>query len=118
MLYVPNAFKIEPIYVLGRVNQPGPQLVRSAFGDGQARISVRQAISLAGGGDQHASRRKILVHSKEGKTEAYDLRIQSSGEIWLYPGDAVEIPAKFEVNWSQVLSFISVATLIMNMINK
>ena len=118
VLYVPNAFKTEPIYVLGHVNQPGPQLVRSAFGDGQARISVRQAISLAGGGDQHANRRKILVHRKEGETEAYDLRIQSSGEMWLYPGDTVEIPAKFKVNWSQVLSFISVTALITNMINK
>ncbi len=117
VLYIPNAFKIEPIYVLGRVNQPGPKLVRVTFEDNRAQVSVRQAISLAGGIDQYANRRKVLVYRKEGKTEMYDLRNQSSGQIWLYPGDTVEIPAKFQVNWSQVLSFISVTTLIINMIN-
>ena len=117
VLYIPNAFKIEPIYVLGRVNQPGPKLVRVTFEDNRAQVSVRQAISLAGGIDQYANRRKVLVYRKEGKTEMYDLRNQSSGQIWLYPGDTVEIPARFQVNWSQVLSFISVTTLIINMIN-
>ena len=116
VLYVPNAFKIEPVYVLGSVNQPGPQQVRTI--DGVAQISVTQAIAMAGGRERTATRKKILVHRRDGTTELLDLREHDVSEILLSPGDAVEIPARFEVNWSLILSFISMATLVISLLNR
>ena len=116
VLYVPNAFKIEPVYVLGSVNQPGPQQVRTI--DGVAQISATQAISLAGGRERTATRKKVLVHRRDGTTELLDLREHDDSQIWLSPGDAVEVPAMFEVNWSLILSLISMVTLVINLLNR
>ena len=102
VLFVPNVFKVEPIYVTGYVHTPGAQRVR-----GPLRLS--QAVALSGGFEASANREEVLIHRRDGTTvEVLFTRGPTDGttqQILLYPGDILEVKKKFQVNWGLVSTF-------------
>ena len=109
VLYVPDAYKIEKVYVLGYVQNPGPQKVRGP-------MTPMQAIALAGGVKEEADIEKARIVRKNGSVQVVNLKQDKSRpldnpEVLLYGGDTLEIPKRFLINWSLILSFISVASV-------
>lgn len=101
VLFVPNAFKTEPIYVTGYVQSPGAQRVRGP-------LTLQKAIALAGGLDDVADRKKFHIHRQDGKTTEHQFEL-GSDTIILYPGDILEIHKRFQVNWGLVSTITSTA---------
>ncbi|RKU30683.1 hypothetical protein C6497_03105 [Candidatus Poribacteria bacterium] len=91
VLFVPNRFKIQPVYVTGYVRTPGAQSV-------EGPVSIQKAIALAGGLEDSADRKTYHIHRKDGKTEVHKFQV-GSDPIILYPGDILEIHKKYQVNW-------------------
>ncbi len=91
VLFVPNRFRLEPVYVTGYVRTPGAQSV-------EGPVSIQKAIALAGGLDDTADRKIFHIHRIDGKTEAHKFQV-GSNTILLYPGDILEIHKKYQVNW-------------------
>ena len=118
VLFVPNVFKTEPIYVTGYVRNPGAQRVR-----GPLRLS--QAVALAGGFETSANREEVRIHRRDGTTiEAAFAFNPAEGEtqqMLLYPGDVLEVKKKFQVNWGLISTLgyivISGISLIVNLTN-
>lgn len=118
VLFVPNVFKVEPIYVTGYVRTPGAQRVRGP-------LNLSQAVALSGGFEASANREEALIHRRDGtiltvpftSTPADD----TTQQILLYPGDVLEVEEKFQVNWSLVSTFayilIGGVSLIVSLIN-
>ena len=103
VLYVPNVFKIEPIYVTGYVRNPAAQRVRGP-------LSISQAVALSGGFDVSANREEVIIHRWDGTAVEVSLTSNTTEDttpqqVLLYPGDILEIKKKFEVNWSLVTTF-------------
>ena len=102
VLFVPNAFKTEPIYVTGYVRNPGAQRVRRP-------LTAAQAVALSGGFDVSANREEIVIHRQDGttlKTSFTFNPIESEKQqILLYPGDILEVKKKFQVNWGLISTF-------------
>ena len=104
VLFVPNVFKVEPIYVTGYVRNPGAQRVRGPLG-------ISQAIALGGGYEVSADREEVLIHRHDGTTLEVSLVSNSSeGTLpqrlpLLYPGDILEVKKKFQINWGLVTTF-------------
>ena len=99
VLFVPNVFKAEPIYVTGYVRNPGAQRVRGP-------LNLRQAVALAGGFETSANREEARIHRRDGTTIETSFAFNSTEgqprQTLLYPGDILEIQKKFQVNWSLV----------------
>ena len=102
VLFVPNVFKTEPIYVTGYVRSPGPQRVRGP-------LNLSQAVALSGGFDGSANREKVVIHRKDGTTVEVPFTFNTtegiSKQTLLYPGDILEVKKKFQVNWSLISTF-------------
>lgn len=103
VLYVPNVFKVEPIYVTGYVRNPGAQRVRGP-------LNLSQAVALAGGFEVSANREAVTIHRSDGTTIEISLvpdppENTTPQQVLLYPGDILEIKKKFQVNWSLVSTF-------------
>ena len=103
VLYVPNVFKVDPIYVTGYVRNPGAQRVRGP-------LNLSQAVALAGGFEVSANREEVLIHRRDGTTVEISLTLnttegKTSQQILLYPGDILEIKKKFQINWGLVSTF-------------
>ena len=103
LLYLPNVFKVEPIYVTGYVRNPGAQRVRGP-------LNLSQAVALSGGFEVSANREVVLVHRRDGMTVEVLLTPDTTEattpqQVLLYPGDILEIKKKFEVNWGLVTTF-------------
>lgn len=106
VLFVPNVFKTEPIYVTGYVRNPGPQRVRGP-------LNLLQAVALGGGFDVSANREDVIIHRQDGTTIEVPFTFKPAEDstrqhVLLYPGDILEIKKKFQVNWGLIstLSFI------------
>ena len=118
VLFVPNVFKVEPIYVIGYVREPGAQRVRGP-------LTIAQAIALSGGFDASANRKKIHIHRHDGtRLEilfTFDVGEGEEQPILLYPGDVLEVKKKFEINWSLVSTIIYIVatgvSLVVNLTN-
>ena len=99
VLFVPNVFKVEPIYVTGYVRAPGAQRVRGP-------LNLSQAVALAGGFEASANREEVRIHRRDGTTLETSFTVDpAEGEarqMLLYPGDILEIQKKFQVNWSLI----------------
>jgi len=117
VLFVPNVFKVEPIYVTGYVHIPGAQRVRGP-------LTVAQAIALGGGFDASAEREEVLIHRRDGtslKTPFISGTVEGAiqHQVLLYPGDILEVKKKFQVNWSLVTTFVYITlsgiTIILNL---
>ena len=84
-------------YVLGEVNEPG----RYNF-DGEKPVTLLQALSLAGGLDVHAARKRVQIRRYAGDTETlllFDYDAVESGEGLLQPlfiedGDVIVVPER------------------------
>lgn len=102
VLFVPNVFKVEPIYVTGYVRAPGAQRVRGP-------LTIARALALAGGFEVSANREEVLIHRRDGTTIETPFTFNpAEGEarqMLLYPGDILEIKKKFQVNWGLVSTF-------------
>ena len=103
VLYVPNVFKVEPIYVTGYVRNPGAQRVRGP-------LNLSQAVALAGGFDVAANREEVVIHRCAGMIEEVSLipdPVEGAPpqQTLLYPGDILEVKKEFQVNWSLVSTF-------------
>lgn len=118
VLFVPNVFKVEPIYVTGYVRTPGAQRVRGP-------LSLSQAVALGGGFEASANREEGLIHRKDGTTMQVPFRPDpadgATQPVLLYPGDILEVKKKFQVNWGLVSTFayilIGGISLIVNLTN-
>ena len=118
VLFVPNVFKVEPIYVTGYVRTPGAQRVRGP-------LNLSQAVALGGGFEASANREEVLIHRRDGTTVEVPFRSDpaegAAQPILLYPGDILEVKKKFQVNWGLVSTFayilIGGISLIVNLTN-
>ncbi len=118
VLFVPNVFKVEPIYVTGYVRTPGAQRVRGP-------LTLSQTVALSGGFEASADREEVLIHRRDGTTLKVPFTsISADGaaqQVLLYPGDVLEVQEKFQVNWGLVSTLgyilISGITLILNAAN-
>ena len=118
VLYVPNVFKVEPIYVTGYVRTPGAQRVRGP-------LNLSQAVALGGGFEASANREEVLIHHRDGTTVVVPFRPDpadgATQPVLLYPGDILEVKKKFQVNWGLVSTFayilIGGISLIVNLTN-
>ena len=116
VLFVPNVFKAEPIYVTGYVRNPGAQRVRGP-------LNLRQAVALAGGFETSANREEVRIHRSDGTTIETSFTFNSAEgqprQTLLYPGDILEVKKKFQVNWGLVstLAYITLSgvTLILQL---
>ncbi len=103
VLFVPNVFKTEPIYVTGYVRTPGPQRVRGP-------LNLLQAVALSGGFDVSANREEVIIHRQDGTTIEVPSTFNPAEstpqqQTLLYPGDILEIKKKFEIDWGLVSTF-------------
>ena len=102
VLFVPNVFKTEPIYVTGYIRNPGPQRVRGP-------LNLSQAVTLGGGFDVSANRKEVIIHHQDGTTIEVPFTFNPAEgthqQVLLYPGDILEIKKKFQINWSLVSTF-------------
>ena len=103
VLFIPNVFKVEPIYVTGYVRNPGAQRVRGPLG-------IAQAIALGGGFDVSADRETVIIHRRDGTTAEISLIPDTTEgttpqQVLLYPGDILEVQKKFQINWGLVTTF-------------
>lgn len=113
VLYVPNAYEIEPIYVLGYVRNPGRYKIRDPF-------TPAQAIALAGGEEAEANLGNIEIIRKDGSVEKINLKEHKKQmretDILLHPGDSMRVNKGFQINWGLVLNFLSVTTVTIGLI--
>jgi len=101
ILYVPNAYKTENIYILGYVRNPGAYQIKKP-------VTPLEAIALAGGAMMEvANLEKVKIRKADGKILPIDItKNQSSPEVKLYPGDTLEIPKRFKIGWYSLGSFL------------
>lgn len=102
VLFIPNAFKVEPIYVNGYVRTPGAHKVRGP-------MTIQKAIATAGGFENEANRNKVHIHRSDGTTLVHEIE-PGIDKVLLYPGDILVIDKKFEVNWG-LISTISTTVI-------
>ena len=118
VLFIPNAFKIEPIYVIGYVREPGAQRVRGP-------LTMARAVALSGGFDASADREKVIIHRRDGTSLetpfSFDTIEGETHHILLYPGDVLEVNKKFEVNWNLVSTIVYIiatgVSIVVNLTN-
>lgn len=118
VLFVPNVFKVDPIYVIGYVREPGAQRVRGP-------LTIARAIALSGGFDASANREEIRIHRRDGTNQevlfTFDAVESEAQPILLYPGDVLEVKKKFEINWNLVSTIVYIVatgvSIIVNLTN-
>lgn len=118
VLFVPNVFKVDPIYVIGYVREPGAQRVRGP-------LTIARAIALSGGFDASANREEIRIHRRDGTNQevlfTFDVVEGEAQPILLYPGDVLEVKKKFEINWNLVSTIVYIlatgVSLVVNLTN-
>ena len=108
VMFIPSAYKVEPVHVLGYVRNPGPYRIRDA-------ITPREAVSRAGGFEDLAKRGEVKVWRKDGTIEEIILNWEDDedsdgSKILLYPGDSLEIGKRFHINWSVIFGFVTAVT--------
>ncbi len=91
VLFIPNAFKVEPIYVNGYVQTPGAHRVRGP-------MTIQKAIAIAGGFENEANREKVHIHRSDGTTIVHVIE-PGIDNVLIYPGDILEVEKKFAINW-------------------
>jgi len=104
VLFVPNALKVEPVYVTGYVQTPGAHKVRGP-------ITLLKAIALAGGFVEEANREKFHLHRTDGTTSIHHYKPGTDTTL-LYPGDILETHKRFEINWGLISTISSTAIAI------
>lgn len=116
MLHVPHAYQEQRIFVLGNVHSPGAYEVK-------APISPLEAMALAGGAVEGAANlEKVWLIRQNGETSRLDLEAAYEGQanelLLLRPGDTLQIPRRRQINWSLILSLLSIVSVTVNLIQK
>ena len=109
VLFVPNAFKVEPIYVIGYVRNPGAHRVREP-------LTLAQAVALAGGFEEVAERKNVTIHRRDGTSLEHPFTASGTEVIFLYPGDILEVDKRFQLSWGLVSAIVSTASVIATLI--
>ena len=110
VLFVPNAFKVEPIYVIGYVRNPGAHRVRGP-------LTLSQAVAIAGGFEEAADRKNVTIHRGDGTSLKHPFTASSGTEaILLYPGDILEVDKRFQLSWGMVSTVVSTASVLTTLI--
>ena len=109
VLFVPNAFKVEPIYVIGYVRNPGAHRVREP-------LTLAQAVALAGGFEEVAERKNVTIHRRDGTSLEHPFTASGTEVILLYPGDILEVDKRFQLSWGLVSAIVSTASVIATLI--
>ena len=109
VLFVPNAFKVEPIYVIGYVRNPGAHRVREP-------LTLAQAVALAGGFEEAAERKNVTIHRRDGTSLEHPFTASGTEVIFLYPGDILEVDKRFQLSWGLVSAIVSTASVIATLI--
>lgn len=109
VLFVPNAFKVEPIYVIGYVRNPGAHRVREP-------LTLAQAVALAGGFEEAADRKDVTIHRRDGTSFEHPFTVSSTEVILLYPGDILEVDKRFQLSLGLVSAIVSTASVITTLI--
>ena len=110
VLFVPNAFKVEPIYVIGYVRNPGAHRVREP-------LTLAQAVALAGGFEEAADRKNVTIHRHYGTSFEHPFTASSGTEvIFLHPGDILEVDKRFQLSLGLVSAIVSTASVITTLI--
>jgi polysaccharide export outer membrane protein len=110
-LYVPNAYRVEEISVLGYVHNPGLFRVRGP-------VPVGRALALAGGAIlESADTRHAEILRLDGSRIIVDLDAAATTAL-VHPGDTVRISKRFAINWSFVVSLISTAAVIYSLVRQ
>lgn len=104
-VYIPSAYSVNPVHMLGYVRNPGPYRIRDP-------ITPREGISRAGGFEDLANRGKLKIWRKDGKIEEITLNWgddeDSAGSTTLlYPGDSLEVGKRFHINWTVIFGLVS-----------
>lgn len=99
VLFVPNAIKMEPIYVTGYVHEPGAQRVRGP-------LTINKAIALAGGFEDEADSKKLFIHRTDGTIIQHNYIVGKDTTL-LYPGDIIEVKKRFQLNWGLISTMAS-----------
>ncbi len=106
-VYVPNAYQVEEISVLGHVHAPGVYRVRGP-------VTISRALALAGGADvDEAAVSRLEVSRLDGTRESIDLNARAG--ILLFPGETLRVPKRLTINWSLMVSFISTAAVLVSL---
>ena len=101
ILFVPNAIKIERIYITGYVQTPGAQRVKGP-------LTIQRAIALAGGFKDEANTKKMFIHRNDGSTTEHIYKIGVDTTL-LHPGDILEVKKRFQLNWGLISTISSTA---------
>ena len=110
VLFVPNAFKVEPIYVIGYVRNPGAHRVRGP-------LTLSQAVAIAGGFEEAADRQNVTIHRGDGTSLEHQFTSGTGTEaILLYPGDILEVDKRFQLSWGMVSTVVSTASVLTTLI--
>ncbi len=99
VLFVPNAIKVEKIYVIGYVRVPGAKDVRGP-------VTINKAIALAGGFEDAADSKKLFIHRADGTNIEHNYVVGKDTTI-LYPGDTLEVKKRFQLNWGMISTIAS-----------
>ena len=111
ILHIPNAYEEEKVSIIGAVIHPGQYPIKKP-------IDLIEALALAGGWDQElANLKEVLIIRFDGTKETVNLLELLETElnplgILLYPGDRLQVPERFKIDWQAVLAVISAGTLI------
>lgn len=123
-LYVPSAYQVEEVNILGYVRNPGRFKVKRP-------ITLFEALALAGGiiDMSKVDLRRARVIREKGKVEQVDLSTLKEAipkdfstirSFVLYPGDTFEVPKKRRLikwSWPLALTIVSVISIVYNMVN-
>ena len=104
LLFVPNAIKVERIFITGYVQTPGAQRVKGP-------LTIQKAIALAGGFEDEANTKKMFIHRIDGSTTEHIYKIGVDSTL-LYPGDTLEVKKRFQLNWGLISTISSTAIAI------
>ena len=96
---------------LATCENPGEHKVRGP-------IAPLKAIALAGGREKGANLEKVKITRKDGTVQEVNLNAPQEAEILLYPGDMLDIPKGRQINWSVVLSFITVTSALVSILTR
>jgi protein involved in polysaccharide export with SLBB domain len=110
-LYVPSAYRYDEVNVLGYVRNPGAYRVKRG-------VTILEAMALAGGALENADLKDARIIRPDGTTVRVDIKElyrKPSMELKLYPGDTLYVPKGFEVNWSLVLTVLSVISTVVSL---
>ncbi len=116
VVYVPHAYQETKLFVLGYVHNPGSHEVKRP-------VTPLEAVALGGGViEAVADLKNARLIRANGTVETLNLLDFFEGQMTeptlLYPGDTLQVPRKRQINWSLVLSLLSVVSVTVSILRR